>query len=189
MADLDDKEIEEDEDLTLDDAQQESDSDEEDDAPSAEAASAKIESDKRVADLMSKWQKSDAENAKLKAQITKSNTKNSSEDSSTDTAQANEFMDFAREHARNTLYATDPRLAKYKIPVESVSGSTPDEMRRSLEAQVKVVAAMETQIRRDIMIEHGIDAEVVSGKGGSELNIAQLSEKEFAALIERRSRF
>lgn len=177
---------EQDEDLTLDDEQPESESSTDDDAPAAEAASGEPES-KRINDLMSKWQKADAENARLKRELAKSKVKNPSGDSTL--LQSEELMEFAREQARNSLYATDPRLARYKIPVESIAGDTPAEMRKSLEAQIKVVAAMETQIRRDIMLEHGIDPEVVSGGGGTATDFASMSSKDFNELIERRSRF
>lgn len=173
---------------TLDDDLQESAGGNTDDAPSEEAAASGDAESKRLKDLMSNWQKEQARNAKLEAELKSLKTKNPTNESIASPV-ATEFMDFARESARNSLYASDPRFAKYKIPVSAISGDTPAAMQESVKEQRALLDSLETQIRRDVMVEHGIDAEVTSGRGVESLGIANMSDDDFAKLVAKRSRF
>jgi hypothetical protein len=186
MADTEDFELDNEEELEPDAS--ESDAGEtSEDAPQGKPEGSEAES-KRISDLMSKWQKADAENARLKAELAKAAKPKTPTNRSE--PQGDEFMEFAREHARNTLFASDPRLAKYGVDVNAIQGDTPAEMRASLEQQRKLIDSLESRIRNEVLAEHGLDAEVASGSGSKGLpDIGAMSDEEFNKLMERRSRF
>lgn len=143
---------------------------------------------KRINDLMSKWQASEAENARLKAQLdggdaqpTKGKRqRRQSEDQ-------DQFMEFAREQARNTLFGSDPRLAKYGVAPDAITGTTPEEMRESFSRQQKLIDSLESKIRNEVLQQHGLDLGVAGGgRQENTPDFGKMSQDEFIKYIERR---
>lgn len=187
MSDLydDTEDLGEDNEQDLDTDSQESDGADDtaaDDAPPASQDSSDTES-KRIRDLTSKWQKAEAARAKAEAALAKSRSKQEPAQSN---AQADEFMDFAKEHARNTLYASDPRFSKYGIGVEDITGDTPAQMQASVARQRKMIDTLESAIRNEVMLEHGLDADVTSTSTNSIPDIGGMSQEDFQKLMRRR---
>lgn len=145
---------------------------------------------KRVNDLMSKWQSSEAEKAKLQARLDElegQKTGNGGDQSAKQepSAEINEFLDLARSQARQTLYASDPRLARYGIEVTAIEGTTAKEMQDSLAKVKALLDKVEGSARTSALREHGLSPEI--GGGGSEkpLDFSSMSDKEILEAGDR----
>mgnify|MGYP001188962454 CR=1 FL=1 len=142
--------------------------------------------DKRVSDLMGKWQAEQAKNAKLTSELAalqaagNASPKDASADGGT-AAKAAEFIEFARENARKQLFDGDARLSEYGLNKDAIAGSTLDEMKASFRAQIALIDGIESRARNKVLVEHGLDADVATGEGSEKpLNIAAMSDEEFA---------
>lgn len=145
-------------------------------------------SGKRINDLMSRAQKAEARAAKAEAALAKA-AGESKGDQGGDVAggEPNEFVQFARENARNTLFASDPRLADYGLTADAISGETVAEMRASLVAQKKLIDGIESAARNKILREHGLDPEVSTGAASEKTpDFASMSNEEFRKFLEER---
>jgi len=173
-----------DDDLDLDGEDDELDSGSDNSAPPDENESPTGE-DKRVNDLMGKWQKEQAENAKLRAEIDA--FKAPDKPAKRDAPQGNvaddgsaEFVQFTRETARNALFGSVPKLAQYGLKSDDIAGSTLDEMKASLKASMKLVEGIETRARNQVLAEHGLDPEVSTGASSEKTpDFSKMSDKEF----------
>lgn len=148
---------------------------------------------KRVNDLMSNWQKEQARANRLQAELDALKApKSKGRAKATAAPEENEFVQFAREQTRNTLYASDPRLAQYGIDVTAITGSTPAEMQASLNGHRKMIDSLESRIRNDVLREHGLAPDVVSD-GTRERRTRgfdpNMSDADFEKLLEKRSSF
>lgn len=161
---------------------------------SAPPADAKPEdnSEKRINDLMSMAQKAEARAAKAEAAL-KAAQSGEQAPKDKDVAGAkpasggDDFVEFARENARNTLFGSDPRLAEYGLTAESIGGETVAEMRASLAAQKKLIDGIESAARNKILREHGLDPEVSTGAAteGAK-DFAAMSNEEFKKFLAER---
>lgn len=169
----------------LDDLEGSAGADGTDDAPpSTDNDNSEAES-KRIADLMSKWQRAEARAKKAEAALTKrSGTQTKGRTAS---AEIDEFAAFAREDARLRLHRSDPRFEKYGIEPTAISGNTLEEMKASFDAQRKVVDGLESRIRNEVLREHGFDLDVGGSNSESALpDFGSMSPEDFAKFVERR---
>jgi hypothetical protein len=178
----------------LQDDQLEADGDNEDatsgsdnSAPPEKAPAPKDES-KRINDLMSKWQTEKARADRLEAAQAASSKGGDQQDGGTGSdAELDEFKDFAREYARNQLFASDPRLAQAGIEAEDIVGTTLAEMQASFKKHLKVVGGIESRLRNKILAEHGLDPDVATGAGTEKTpSFTTMSDKDFAAFMAER---
>lgn len=133
----------------------------------------------RVNDLMSKWQRAEAR-AKRAEKALAATKQGGDRDAGDDMPPAvRQWVDAAREQAREQFHATDPRLAEYGIPSSSITGTTPDEMRASLKTYSNLIDGIETKVRRRLMTEHGLVAEQVGSSPQQDLDFASMSDAEF----------
>lgn len=146
--------------------------------------------EKRVNDLMSKWQSEQAKANRLQKELdslkakapSASKAKNARADSGAD-----EFVQFARESARTQLFNSDPRLAAYGLSASSIAGDSLDEMKASVKAQLDLISAIETKTRNQILAEHGLEPSVASGEASGEVpNFLSMSDKDFEAFLNQR---
>lgn len=143
---------------------------------------------KRINDLMSNWQKeqarANAAEARLKA--LESNQASGAGDAS-NSSDADEFREFARENARTTLFNSDPRLADYGLAPEDIAGTTLTEMRASMKKHLKLVDGIEGRARNKILAEHGLDPDVATGQGTEKpVSFSTMTDKEFNEYLAQR---
>jgi hypothetical protein len=150
---------------------------------------------KRVNDLMSKWQSAQAEVERLKAQLARgtgdkdSEKRGDGEKPKNGSSAAQDFLEYSRQMVRDQLYGSDPRLKAYGIETSSIVGDTPAEMQASFKAQVKLIERIETRARNAALIDHGISPEVVGGSGVTEtVDFDKMSSEDFAKFYENAKR-
>jgi hypothetical protein len=186
-----DVDLDQDEDLE-DDSASDGDSGSDNSAPPKDAAADKGSGDKRVNDLMGKWQAEEARANKLQQELDAARGKAPAadpKDKSADgegSAPANEFLDFAREDARRRLFESEPKLAAAGLDSSAISGSTLGEMKDSLKRQKALVDGMESRLRGEVLKQHGLDPEVMAGSQEKVHGIAEMSDEKFAAFLADR---
>lgn len=159
-------------------------------APSQDEESNEPES-KRINDLTSKWQKEQARAEKAEkalAALKGGNPSTPQSGNASDTsADADEFVNFAREQSRETLFKSDPRLAEAGMSADDIAGNTLSEMKASFAKQVKLVSGFESRLRSRVLREHGLDADL-GGTSASEKtpDFARMTDKEFDAFMAER---
>lgn len=155
-------------------------------APPADA-SADDKGEKRINDLMSKWQAAEARANAAEAKLKAPAKQGESADGDTgQAAQANEFLEFAREDARRRVFESDPRLAAAGLELSAITGTTLDEMKASLARQVKLVDGIESRVRSSVLTEHGLNPEVDGGARESLPSFETMSEEDFQKFLEKR---
>lgn len=141
---------------------------------------------KRIDDLMSKWQKEQAKAARLEAELARlrgtqgADTRKGGDRKTGGTSDSDSWADFHRQMVRERLYESEPRLKAYDIPLDAISGSTPEEMKASFKAQIALVDKIETKARNAALLEHGLVPEVGGGAGtGEPMDFDKMSTEEF----------
>ncbi len=159
-------------------------------APPAGEPPAKDDS-KRISDLMSKWQAEEARANKLEAALaaaTGGQPPAPQDDGAQGDAALDEFREFARENARNTLFSSNPQLAAAGLTAEDITGSTLAEMQASLAKHQKTISGLEGRLRNQILAEHGLSPEVATGAGTEKApSFSTMTDKEFAEFLEKRA--
>ena len=183
--------FDEDEGTDSDSGSGEESSDDSDAAPpeSTKGTKKAANSDKRVNDLMSKWQSAEAEKKRLAARIAElegSGTSNGGENrSAPQSAEANEFLELAREQARTSLFQSDPRLAQYGFEVSAIEGTSAKDMQASLKRLLSVVERVESSARSNALREFGLSPEVASGGRDKGFDPMTASDEEIAKMADR----
>lgn len=163
--------------------------------PSPDQSGDQSNSQTRINALMSQAQKeearanrAEAELARLKGTAPASGGKTKTDAPVSTGSDAETWANLLRDEARNTLYNRDPRLAEYGIDKSAITGSTPEEMTASLEAQIKLVDAIETRARNKALVEHGLDPEVGGSSGEPARDFASMSKEEFEKWVAKAQR-
>ena len=170
------------------DATQDGDEGSDNSAPPNQTAGGDEASSKRINDLMSKWQSSEAEANRLKAELAKLQGQPAPKPEAAGGSgqDSQEFLDFAREDARRRLFESDPKLAAAGLDPSSIAGTTLAEMKASLKVQQTLVSGIESRARAAVLREHGLDPEVVAGGHEPVEKIESMSEEEFAKFLSQR---
>jgi len=159
-------------------------------APPTDEAPAKDDS-KRINDLMGKWQAEQARANKLAAALaaaTGGQPATPDDDGAKGDDGLDEFREFARENARNTLFNSNPQLAAAGLTAEDITGSTLAEMQASLAKHQKTISGIEGRMRNQILAEHGLSPEVATGAGTEKAQtFSTMTDKEFAEFLEKRA--
>ena len=140
---------------------------------------------KRIRDLMSRAQKAEAEVARLKKapqQKPKPRDRQAGET-------ADEYTEFAREHTRQMLFDSDPRLAQAGLTLEDIAGKSVAEMKASFEAKRKLIDGLQATIRQQVLEEHGLVPDF-GGGAGRDADIEALvngSDEDFDKLLAKRT--
>jgi hypothetical protein len=146
---------------------------------------------KRINDLMSKWQSSEAEVKRLKTELARRDgtqdpeKRGDGDRKKSGSSVADEFLEYSRQMVRSQLYESDPRLKAYGIEQDAIVGNTPAEMRESFKAQLKLIERIETRARNAALIDHGISPEIVGSSGDSKpVDFDKMSSEDFAKYYE-----
>jgi hypothetical protein len=140
----------------------------------------------REDDLMSKWQSEQAKNKRLEARLAALEAQSKGGDKGAEIPpDVRQWMDAARDAARERFYEMDPRLAEYGIPASSITGDTPDQMRASVKAYRDLIDSVETKARNKVLAEHGIVAESVGSSRFTSKDFVSMSDEEFDKVISQ----
>jgi len=186
-----DLDLNDDNDLDADSAS-EGDSGSDNSAPPKRAPADKASGDKRVNDLMGKWQAEQARANKLERELEAARAEQSPPNLDGGSAgggavpPASEFDEFIRDDARRRLFDTEPKLAAAGLDASAITGSTLSEMKDSLKRTKSLVEGMETRLRGSVLREHGLDPEVVAGAHEQVQGVAEMSDAEFAKFLADR---
>lgn len=148
-------------------------------------------SQKRINDLMSARDQATARANAAEAELQRLRGGDSAPDRKTkgetksQPSEGEQWAALLRDQAQELLYRSDPRLAEYGIDKSLITGSTPEEMRASLAAQIKLVEAIETRARNKALVEHGLEPEVRGGSGERAPDYAAMSKEEFEKEVQR----
>ena len=133
---------------------------------------------KRINDLMSKWQKAESRAKKAEEERDALQQKG---DGAPDPKMWVELM---REQARDTVYASDPRLARYGIEPSAIDGDTPQAMQASLSTLKGLIDRIETDASNRTLKKHGLTADV-KGKAAERGPVIPESDEDFEKLVEK----
>lgn len=188
----DDKDLMDDLEDLGDDSSDSGDSGSSNSAPPKSDAGEKSSSDKRVNDLMGKWQAEQARANRLQTELeaAKGTAKSAGGSQGNSAGGADpavsEFQDFVREDARRRLFDSDPRFASYGMDSSAITGSTLAEMKESVKRSKALLDGMETRVRGKVLEEHGLDPEVTAGGREPSMGIGEMSDSDFAKFLQER---
>ena len=180
---LDDELEDEDEDELEDDEESgdlgdlSGDSEDEDEAE----AKPKDKSEKRIRDLQAKADKAEAEANKLRKLIKDGGT----EGAKTRDPEVERWMKAAQDATRERIYESDPRLKAAKISPTDIAGETPEEMRASAKNLTRLIARIETQVRNQVMQEHGFSAPPRGERAEPRVNYDTMDSDKFQELVKK----
>lgn len=137
--------------------------------------------EKRVNDLMSKWQKAEERNKKLEAQLKAAATPDGTPDPSSD---PKVWVQYMREQARDQIYASDPRFAQYGIEPSAIEGETPDSMRASATRWGTIMDKIESDASSKSLKKAGLTA-AAQGGAATKGPVIPESDEDFEALVQK----
>lgn len=137
--------------------------------------------EKRVNDLMSKWQQAEARAEKLErrlAALESSNAAGPQEGSE-------QWIRLMQDQARDQVFRSDPRLEKYGLGPSDIEGDTPEQMRSSAKRWGEIMGRIETDATNAALKKHGLSADVKGGSNAKLPDFGKMSDEDFDALIDR----
>lgn len=174
------------EDVLNDDIEDDGDDDSQSDDSGPDSGSDDDPKDKRIKDLMSKWQAETARANAAEAKLTKAPAADGASGAGGgDTTDAQQWIELIREQARDQVFGTDPRFAAYGIDRSSIDGSTPAEMRDAARRLSELIDKMETSVQNKVLKKHGLKPEVGSAPPPRNKSFASMSDEEFEKEIRR----
>lgn len=150
-------------------------------ADSDESSDPKVDDkDKRIRDLMSRAQKAEAALAKA----SKAQPKDDTPAPEAEADGEDEFASYMRESVRRQIHG-EFGLDDFGIEVSAVAGNSVAEMRKSAQAQKRMVETLETKLRSKVLEEHGLnpDIEIQPEK---KVDFASMSNEDFEKWYEAR---
>lgn len=157
------------------------DADEADAESTAEVEAPDGKSETRINDLMSKWQKAEDRNRKLEERLA-ALEKGASP---TDASQVAQYVQMMQEQARDQVFRSDPRFARYQLETSLIEGTTPDQMRRSAERLGAILDAIETDAQNAALKKHGLSPEVRGGEAERVPDFGKMSDEQFDAYLAK----
>lgn len=138
--------------------------------------------DKRINDLMSKWQRAEADNQKLRRQLAAQQAQGNARPPAD--APGNEWITFMRQTARDQIFASEPRLARYGFEPDAISGETPAEMQAALTNLRNLIDRIETDASNRALKRAGLTP---SAKGSTAERGPEIPEDDeaFEALVAK----
>lgn len=146
--------------------------------------------DKRIKDLMSKWQKAEARARRAEAAASGPKSGEASRDAAPAEApslpaEAAAWVTAAREMAVDRIFESDPRFAEYGISKDDLDGATPDQVRASAERYRRLIDGLEGRVRNKVLAEHGFAPELGTESRAPKKSYADMTAEEFEAEIAR----
>ena len=142
-------------------------------------------SEKRINDLMSKWQKAEARAVAAEARLSVvESPPDDDEEEEASPSEPSGWLRVARENAISQVYKADPRFERYGITQEFFDGADPDSLRDVASELSALINTVEARMRDDMRAEYGFVPEL----GGAPVSerprdFARMPADEFEALI------
>jgi hypothetical protein len=176
-------------DLTgLDDEDETEDTDDQESEDEEESAS--DDDPKRVRDLQSAKDKETARANKLQKELDalkQQATGKPGEKPKAVDPQLAEWQAELKTQVRTQFYESDPRFKEYGLSPDLITGSSPAEMRASLQALKKMVTKIESVARKKVLEETGAAPDLMGGgtvTTGPAKDFSKMSSEEFNKYLE-----
>lgn len=158
--------------------------------PTDEGSAQEDPRDKRIKDLMSKWQKAEARARKAEAAASGPKSGETASDARPAEApslpsEVAAWVEAAREAAVERIYESDTRFAEYGIDRTDLDGATPAEVRANAERLRKLIDGLEGKVRNRVLSEHGFAPEIGGESRVPKKSFADMTKEEFDAEIAR----
>lgn len=151
------------------------------DAESTDESQEPAEESKRISDLMSKWQKAEAAKVKLEGELKALREQGPAPSG----GEAALWIEVMREAARDQVYASDPRFAKYKLDSGLIDGTTPEQMRQSAKRLATILDQVEADAQQSVLKKHGLSPEQRGGAVQRMPDFTQMSDDDFAKAVAK----
>lgn len=148
----------------------------------------KAGTDKRISDLQSRADVETARANRAEAELRRLRGERGSTAESAADGETGEFLSALRDSTRETIFAQDPRLARYKVQPSEITGNTPAEMRASFDALRSRIDSMESAVRAEVQREFGIEPSIVPGRANALPKFGEMSDEDFAKFLDQRDR-
>jgi hypothetical protein len=135
---------------------------------------------KRINDLMSKWQKAE-ERANKAEKLLKEQQPGSAQP----TGEAAMWIEVMREAARDQVFGSDPRFAKYQLESSLIEGTTPEQMRQSATRLGAIIDRIESDAQQSVLKKHGLSPDQRGGAAQRLPDFGQMSDEEFARAVAK----
>lgn len=181
MADGEDQNLEPDDDTQDDNIEDDAgDGSAEDDAASK---APKKSGDKRVDDLMSKWQAAEARASKAEKALKARSAGEGNAAGANDPAVQALIADL-RESNLDAVYASFPELSEFGIERSLIEGANRTEMRENAESLVALIKNVSTKARNKALADAGVDAELSGASRKPPVDFGQMSDEDFVKLLD-----
>lgn len=135
--------------------------------------------DKRISDLMSKWQSAEAKAAKLE-KASKAAEGKGVKDQSALSPEVQQWIELARGQARDQVYASDSRFSDFGLDRNSIVGDSPAELAESAKKMSSLFDQIETKMRESILKKHGLSPELKpSPRDSKAKSFGDMTSEEF----------
>jgi hypothetical protein len=151
----------------------------------------------RLRALMSLWQKEQAKANRLEKEVERLSaggtpTTTTTEDGTPpagNNGETSEHLAFMRSMTRDTLFASDPRLATYGFSPDAIEGNSPTQMRTSLKNLQTMIDRIEGVSTSKTLKKHGMVPSITEGGGPADRkrtkSVENMTDEEFNKLTER----
>lgn len=134
--------------------------------------------DKRVRDLMSKWQKAEARARKAEQALSSSQV--------SDTSGQDPWLAAARESVIDRVYASDPRYEKYGIERNFFAATQPDVVFGAARELSALLDGVEARARESVASEAGYTPEIGGAASNApRIDVNALNDDDFETLVRK----
>lgn len=183
-------------DTYFDDDEEDASDEEESKSPDAAGGDKGSESEskedveKRIRDLQSKADKAEARANKLQKQLeAQGKSKNAAtDDEGTEGVvppEVRKWLDAAKERTLDQTFKSDGRFQKYKVDPAFIQADSPDALKERAKALAKMLSEIETQVRNEVLVEHGFSPQPATSERSEPKNYATMSSEEFNKIADR----
>lgn len=149
----------------------------------AKAEATEDPKDKRIRDLMSQLQRTEAENNRLKGQKQDGTKKEATPSTTVDPSTA-EMQAYLKETVQQRIFDEDPRLREFGFGVEDIAGDDLAAMRANRKKLQAVIEKAESRGLNAAFERMGLDPSVAGGPQETR-DFASMSDKEIAELLDK----
>jgi len=139
--------------------------------------------DKRINDLMGKWQAAEARSNTLKSQLEQ--VVRSGGDTRAKPVQGGlppevqAWLTAVRDAEIDRVYGSDPRFESYGIDRGDLVGESPDEIRASADRYKKLLDQIETKAKNEVQRQFGIIPDMGGSRRGPQKDLSSLNSADF----------
>lgn len=136
---------------------------------------------KRISDLMSKWQKAEERAKKAEERL----AAQGQAAGPTDASQMAQYLQWIQEQTRDQVFRSDPRFARYGLESSLIEGTTPEQMRQSAQKLVRILDSVEADAQSSVLKRHGLSPDVKGGEAERLPDFSTMSDEQFDAYLAK----